>query len=435
MRWARKLPINNAYAKSILRALANYMNEDGSAYPGLSTLAEDTDINEDTIAGRLRWLESIGAIVILKNWMDERGNRNCDGVGRPTSWEIRFLIDADIAEIAERAKTSSKTRQLSGAARASHEARVAESPPESRLSDSDESTISDRPGRYLKGQEPPPASPGLATEQPPTASVRILNLEQEDSPLPPFQGGDGSAINLVGEEKSWSGSDTWPAFEIIWTEPILRQSIARQVYSALTEDERTAARKAAAGYVAYRRSQKKPPNVINAHTFLREREAWAKFAELAPPEPKAPTAPKPETWLDASSDEFHAFALMKAINRKPIPKLANGITFIGNLPAGAAALAALITRDTETGEIDKSSWTIAGKNTPVFVAWCERASEWLGFWPDEQRIWLDEHDNIVAAPKDAAITPSGLPRCRDGLLVPFTENGFPPAKGEPANTS
>jgi hypothetical protein len=107
----------------------------------------------------------------------------------------------------------------------------------------------------------------------------------------------------------------WPDFERAWSEPILRQSIARQVWSALTEEERRLAIKAARGYVIHRRSQKKPPNTVNAHTFLRERDAWVGFAALAPSEPR-----RTETiTITEGSAAWRGLSVIKRIWDRPLP--------------------------------------------------------------------------------------------------------------------
>jgi hypothetical protein len=264
LRWARRIRINNPYAKSILRAVANYMNEDGAAWPGVDTIALDTDIAPDTVVARLRWCESIGAIVLLRCWVDENGRRNYDGRGRTTSTEIRFLFDADLDEIESNATNATKPRVLRGAALAAHEAKALSPRPDGELNEDHPDADGPRPGR-----EQTDVSSGLAPEQPPPRADRTEELDsKKDSPLPP-KGGEAQP------------DDGWKEFEEAWQEPILRQSIARQVWSALTVPERDLAKRAAHGYVLWRKRQPKPPNVINAHTFLREADAHPRYAAIA----------------------------------------------------------------------------------------------------------------------------------------------------------
>lgn len=117
-RWVRALKLGNPLAKAVLAAVANYMNEDGTAYPGIETLAQDTDIAENTIVARLRWCERIGAIEIVRCWVDENGVRNTERRGRVTSNLIRFRFEVDPEDIASSAAGAAKKRPLSGAAAA-----------------------------------------------------------------------------------------------------------------------------------------------------------------------------------------------------------------------------------------------------------------------------------------------------------------------------
>jgi hypothetical protein len=82
--------------------------------------------------------------------------------------------------------------------------------------------------------------------------------------------------------------EDWDAFERAFTAdgvPIMRVSLARQVWAALDAGERKRATAAAQGYVASRGKQAKPAAKVAAQTFLRERDAWEKFAALSPAEP------------------------------------------------------------------------------------------------------------------------------------------------------
>jgi hypothetical protein len=63
----------------------------------------------------------------------------------------------------------------------------------------------------------------------------------------------------------------------------LRQTLAQQVWSALKPEERALATKAAAGYGRWLKAQRKPPNVLGAHLFLKEPDAWPQYADKAAP--------------------------------------------------------------------------------------------------------------------------------------------------------
>src|SRR6266852_8705718 len=97
--WARSVPLDNPYGKTVLRALTLYVNGEGCCFVGLDQLSSDTDLSVDTVRRRLLWLERVGAIVRIPQWIDSNGRRNGDGKGKRTTDEIRLLIDADLDEI------------------------------------------------------------------------------------------------------------------------------------------------------------------------------------------------------------------------------------------------------------------------------------------------------------------------------------------------
>jgi hypothetical protein len=99
------------------------------------------------------------------------------------------------------------------------------------------------------------------------------------------------------------------------------------------------------------------------------------------------------------------------------------------IPNGEEALATLWRVD-DRGRIDTSDWVAVKSGTPQCVAWAERVKEWLKSYPRERRFWLDAQGNIVRA-REEAHQPEGalLPSHVQGLLVPPTPTGFPPAKG------
>ena len=120
--WARELQLGNPAAKAVMLAVANYMNEDGAAWPGVATIARDTCLSEETVVKRLRWLEGIGAVALFKCFLDANGRRSYDSENhrKPTSSEIRFQFDADVNEIEAKAQADLKTQSLRGAALKSH---------------------------------------------------------------------------------------------------------------------------------------------------------------------------------------------------------------------------------------------------------------------------------------------------------------------------
>ncbi|WP_315759321.1 hypothetical protein [Bradyrhizobium sp. SZCCHNRI2007] len=101
--WARSLDLKNPYAKGVLKSLSIYVNGEGRCFVGLDQLALDTDLSVDTVRRRMVWLEEIGAITRIPQWLDEHGRRNGDGRGKRTSDLIVLHLDRDPDEIEARA--------------------------------------------------------------------------------------------------------------------------------------------------------------------------------------------------------------------------------------------------------------------------------------------------------------------------------------------
>lgn len=102
--WARNLRLNkNVEAKLLLMMLALYVDSNGCAFVGIPTLAEDAELSAQTIRRRLAWLEEIGAIARVPQWIDSGGRRNGDENGKRTSDLIMFLYGADPDIIERRA--------------------------------------------------------------------------------------------------------------------------------------------------------------------------------------------------------------------------------------------------------------------------------------------------------------------------------------------
>lgn len=358
--WARGLSLGNPHAKAVLLALANYMNESGTAYPGIATLAADTDLSEDTVVNRLRWLESIGAVAIFKCWVDENGNRNSRGEGRPTSSEIRFLFDADADDIEAKAQPD-RPRKLTGAAAASHAAK---------------SDVSPRPHREQNPSHLQQVSAGLAPGQPPTPSARTEEPELEDSPLTPLAGGDPPSV------EGWEEFKT--AFEADG-HPILKVSLALTLLGAMTPDEKALAIKAAKGLIAIRGRDKKPGPKPAAQIFLREKASHPSYAKQAPPDPVKCRV------IAKGSPEYAALSVFNVLLRR-VPFASETIEAREEL-ASRADLLALAGEST-----DRSLWIGLDDSNPEHKApigaWRERIKQWTGKWPELEELPLLDENGI-----------------------------------------
>src|SRR6185312_6267865 len=290
------------------RALALYVNGEGSCFAGIDQLSDDTDLSPDTVRRRLVWLEQIGAIVRLAQWLDQNGRRNAEGRGKRTTDEVRLLLAADIDEIERKATGAGET--------------------ETELNSSTETTaISPSTGQGLESPSES-VSPRLAPRQPSQSCDHLTSEpEPEDSPQPPSGGSEAP--------------EDWKEFEKDWSEPILRQTLAQQVWTALKPEERNLARSAARGYVAYRKAQRKPPNVIGAHLFLRERDAWEGYAK------RDPGARVGITGIAADSPEGTALRNLYAVARAQLFENQNRIVYPGEVTPQMLAFAEIP---------DRSAW-------------------------------------------------------------------------------
>lgn len=348
--WARELSLGNPHAKAVLLAVANYMNEDGSAFPGISTIASDTDLSEDTVVGRLRWLEGIGAIALFKCWVDENGRRNHEGRGRVTSSEIRFLFDADTDEI-EAAAQPDKPRKLTGAAAESHARREA---------------ISPRPRRELNSSQSQEVSTGLAPGLPPTPSARTVELEEIPPKSPPLE-------SEAAQSEPVKTGTAYEQFTEAYGEGSVRPERARALWSALDESERDIAIRGARGYRAQRLATKK--SLIDPERFLRSRELWTEFAAA----PLATSAAR--VLVDIETDAGRTWISLHRIGGVPAPSpIISGGKSIMALAADVPPQVLALKRSPPERE-----WSVVEPGTQEIGAWREFVLAQTGKLPVPQR--------------------------------------------------
>jgi hypothetical protein len=372
--WARELQLKNPYGKSILLAVANYMDENGAAFPGIRTISRDTDISEDVVGKRLRWLEEIGAIALLKTWRDENGVRNQEGRGQLTSSEIRFLFDADVEAINERAQSGHPDRPLRGAAAAAH-GRYDHNHGENEGETVAE--LSTRPARVLNNDAPEtPGStssslvapeqypPSKGTKYPPGAGLIGLP-EQEGSPLTPLPGGQ------AGNPSDQGSDDPLKEFREVYPDPVTDYQRALNVWSALSEDERKAALLGAKGYGAFierERKGKRPRAVKAAHTWLSNR-SWLGYIDAG----KTAIATEARRNVDEGSEQWEAWTLYYQIcgQRAGIP----AFCCRGSEGSRVANLASEWPPVGRGVEKNRTKWMQVVRGTGQFAAWMKRLSE------------------------------------------------------------
>lgn len=247
--WARNLRLRNPYAKLLLCMLTQYVNGEGSCFVGIPTLAEDCEFAQETVRRRLAWLESIGAIARFPQWIDEAGKRNTEGRGRRTTDDIRLLLTAEQEDIEARAGGLETA------------------------DDTDETAAADPVSQTGSRDEPKSAGTLAGLQQPPTCGEGLDSLEPEpeDSPQAPLGGPSDASLEGWEDFKSEFEADG---------DPILKVTLAKSIFSALSATERQQVTRAAKGLIAKRARDKRPGTKPSAQSFLREREAWAAFEKL-----------------------------------------------------------------------------------------------------------------------------------------------------------
>lgn len=387
--WARELELGNPYAKAILLAIANYMNEDGTAWPGVATIARDTDIAENTVTKRLRWLEDIGAVALYPCWFDENGMRSYDAHGpdgkkrKATSTEIRFLFDADPAAIRARAFNKSPD----------------ETP--------DETGASPLPAGGLNDDASPPsggglnaASPAAAPQQPPRASEAHIygNPDSGNNPPNPPSGGVPAASPV--DEKF---ETQWRRFVESYPIPVTDAERARSTFAAMSAAEREDAITGALGYGKFladetRRGRSRPAK--DAHRWLGNRQ-WGGYLVAG----RQAEEIAQHRFADEGSEQWTAWEIFHRIcGRQGIPD-----HLVSGSPPKRRAFCLREWPPVGRGlEPDKSKWLPVFKGSGQLAAWCRALAE----LPNANYAIREHRD-----PLDGVYKP--------GLLVP---QQWPPAK-------
>lgn len=73
--WAKKQKAGSASQKSVLVAIADYVNEDGYAWPSQARIARDTDLSVRSIIRAIAALEKAGLIQIFRRPPRDDGRR------------------------------------------------------------------------------------------------------------------------------------------------------------------------------------------------------------------------------------------------------------------------------------------------------------------------------------------------------------------------
>lgn len=382
--WARNLTLGNPHAKAVLMMCCFYTNDEACCIMGMTTLAQDTDLSEQTVRSRLKWLEEIGAIARAPCWLDEHGRRNYEGRGKRTTDEIRLLIEADADQIENRAANGADM-------------------PENNPQPPAASPIPQT------GLNPVSPTPALCQPYDSAEGLDSSELELEDSPPAPPSGGD---------EMLKTDDEDLRRFKSTYPEPTNKPDKLREAWDALDVCAKRTAQRGAEGAREIRKKNPKKA-LLDPFKFLRDGLA-AEYARYAPPE----AAPIVE--LAEGTDEWKALALMHLIGSgNPIPS--GPARMRAPIPAGATSLAALFDQAPP-----RSAWRLAADKTKSFIAWSERMHEWLRRYAEPCRIYVDAAGKPVATAAEAATYEVDLPggprtfqKRVHGMLVP---SEWPPPK-------
>ena len=393
--WARNLKLGNIHAKLILSMLTLYVDHEGVAFVAIPSLAEDCELSADTVRRRLAWLEGIGAITRLPQWIDENGNRNGAGRGKRTTDLIRLRtdVDPDVVEaraaghvaVENEAETSIETEEISPSCQ----------------------------------QGLNPVSPAPALGQPSHCGKGLISEpEPEESPQPPSGGRSGDALAQEGSEETselfaflktnYPDSSRWP-----W-------AMVLPLFAGMSLPDQ---RKAAAASPEYGRTiatTKPKPAALRPERFLKQR-IFDNYPHAKLPE--KPVEQEPPSFHPVGSEVCNAMSAACRIARIPFEPRYHGGLSKGVLVRGEPGADFLRIAELHSVDVDELPF-VAIEGTQEFAAWRERLRRWTGVMPDARKIWTEAHDPEIHD------LPYTHPKHRfrkhvKGLRVPWE---FPPLK-------
>lgn len=355
--WARNLRLNNPHAKLTLSMLSLYVDGDGFCFVAIPTLADDTELSTQTVRNRLAWLEQIGAIARLPQWVDEMGRRNGEGRGKRTSDLIRLMIDTDqdVIEAAAGGDPDAVSREVSPM-------------PQTGLNNGAD------PVRYN-------VSPAPALRQPyDSAEGLISEPEPESTPLSPSRGRESAAPDLEEKEPE----DFEPAWQSWRGHEVMRRYLALAEFRLLEPDKQRLCRAAIPLFFALQDKLRRT-TVPNFHLWIRQRgfEAFPN-ARLPDPVPE-------KRWIEG--DELAGLVVASRMASRRVRLVDErdrrlGLWTLKPLQPDLVAMA-------KFHDDDPGNWLQVDQGTPQFAAWRDRLALWLGGEIEAERVWLEDWNPAV----------------------------------------
>ena len=354
--WARNLRLGNLHAKLVLSMLTLYVDAEGCSFVSIPSLAEDCEMSIDTVRRRLVWLEKIGAIARIPQWLDENGNRSSAGRGKRTTDLIRLLTDGDPATIEGRASGDLTDDE--------DEIAVAFSPSSQQGLNSPSDSVSPRPAI---GQ-PSHCGEGLNSEPEPESPLKSPPGTKESEQIE-----DSEPEDFAAAWQAWRGHE------------VMRRDLALSEFRLLSIEKQQLCRAAIGHYNALLDKYKRE-TVVNFHIWIRQK-GFEEFpnAKLAVPLVAVTKVFIPEEDLAALRIAFQIAGARLILARHEDRA---GVWRNGPLPNDLLALAS-----SELG--DPSDWQAVAKGSEQFGAWRDRLRAWTGFDAAEQNLWQEPHDPAV----------------------------------------
>jgi hypothetical protein len=366
--WARNLRLGNNSAKHVLKALTMYVEGEGCCFVGIDHLADDCDMSPDTVRRRLVWLEQVGAISRIPQWLDNRGLRNGDGRGKRTTDLIRLLTETEPADIEARARGDGGDA------------------PDGAASD-DDATDGISP-RNLQGlnSEAEKISPRLAPAQPSQCCDHLISEpEPESPPKSPLRG----ALDPASDQEQARRRAVEQRFRDSY--PFIGTMDQEALWSALDElaiDDAEWAAEAIGGYRIELSELKKPPK--NAHLWVAKGMFRNYPRGAARPATAAPELP----WIAEGSAEDRVITWLHRRAGVPKPFVTVGPDgkrgYRAKRPIGPDAMAMAAHLDDRVWRYQTEDeaggappqrvwlWPFFAQGAPEFAAWQRRFRDWTG---------------------------------------------------------